>query len=158
VAGAAIGGYGLGVRINTSYSLPMGLYLSTDNPSAALVEFCPAGAFSRESSQRGYRTRGFGCPDGAVPLLKPVVAREGDWIETTPDGIAVNGQLLPHTAPLQLDGKGRRLAHWAFGRYRVQPGTVWVASTYQRGSYDSRYMGPISVTQIRRRLRPLWVL
>jgi hypothetical protein len=24
VAGAAIGGYGLGVRINTSYSLPMG--------------------------------------------------------------------------------------------------------------------------------------
>jgi conjugative transfer signal peptidase TraF len=146
------------VRINTSYSLPMGLYLTTDDPGAVLVEFCPAGIFSRDSSQRGYRTRGFGCPDRAVPLLKPVVARQGDSVETGPDGIAVNGRLLPHTAPLRLDGKGRRLTAWPFGRYRVEAGTIWVASTYHRGSYDSRYIGPISVTQIRRRLKPLWVL
>ena len=33
-----------------------------------------------------------------------------------------------------------------------------MASTYNRGSYDSRYMGPISISQIRARLRPLWLL
>ena len=39
-----------------------------------------------------------------------------------------------------------------------EEGVVWVASTYNRGSYDSRYMGPISISQIRARLRPLWLL
>ena len=91
----------VGVRINTSYSLPMGLYIATGDPSAQLVEFCPAGFFARQSSEREYRIRGIGFPDGAVPLLKPIVAREGDVVETTPLGIRVNGILLPQTEPYQ---------------------------------------------------------
>src|SRR6266700_642857 len=62
-----------GIRINTSYSLPMGVYMRTNDPEASLIEFCPDGRFA-VSSERGYRTSGF-CPDGAVPLLKPVVAK-----------------------------------------------------------------------------------
>ena len=31
-----------GVRINTSYSLPMGLYMRTSDPHASLIEFCPS--------------------------------------------------------------------------------------------------------------------
>ena len=57
----------LGVRINTSYSLPMGLYIATNDPAASLVEFCPIGLFAQQSSERGYRTPGFACMDGAVP-------------------------------------------------------------------------------------------
>ncbi len=90
----------------------------------------------------------------AVPLLKPIVAGDGDFVETTPLGIKVNGLLLPNTAPLPRDSQSRSLEPWQFGIYRVQPGTVWVASTYHRGSYDSRYMRPISTSQIRRRLKP----
>src|SRR6185437_7853705 len=30
--------------------------------------------------------------------------------------------------------------------------------TYNRGSYGSCYMGPISISQIRARLRPVWLL
>jgi conjugative transfer signal peptidase TraF len=148
----------LGVRINTSYSLPMGLYIATSAEDAPFVEFCPAGRFAEESSKRGYRTSGFACPDGAVPLLKPVVARDGDRVETSPAGISVNGVLLPKTAPLPQDSALRLLDHWPFGTYVVQPGTIWVASTYHPGSYDSRYMGPIQISQIRRRLRALWTL
>jgi hypothetical protein len=37
-ATAAIGG----VRINTSYSLPMGIYVRTHDHDARLIEFCPA--------------------------------------------------------------------------------------------------------------------
>jgi conjugative transfer signal peptidase TraF len=148
----------VGVRINTSYSLPMGLYIATKDPSAKLVEFCPTGLFARQSSEREYRSRGTACPDGAVPLLKPIVAREGDVVETTPLGIRVNGILLPQTAPLLKDGHSRALTPWPFGVYRVAPDTVWVASSYNRGSYDSRYIGPVSLSQIRRRLRPLWTL
>jgi conjugative transfer signal peptidase TraF len=148
----------LGVRVNTSYSLPMGLYIATSDPAATLIEFCPADPFARESSERGYRTPGITCPDGAVPLLKPIVARDGDHVEMTPVGIKVNGALLPKTAPLAKDALSRPLMPWPCGIYQVEPGTVWVASTYHRGSYDSRYMGPISVSQIRQRLKPLWVL
>jgi conjugative transfer signal peptidase TraF len=144
-----------GVRINTSYSLPMGLYTRTSDPRASLIEFCPEGRYAVESSERGYRTGGF-CPDGAVPLLKPVVAKPGDTVEMSADGIAVNGQLLAQTAPVAKDRLGRRLESWPNGRYTVAEGTVWVASSYNRGSYDSRYMGPIPTRLIRSRLKPLW--
>ena len=57
-----------GIRINTSYSLPMGIYVRTSDQRASLIEFCPEGRFAIESSSRGYRTRGF-CPDGAVTVM-----------------------------------------------------------------------------------------
>ena len=113
---------------------------------------------AKQIRERGYRTAGFACGDGAVPLLKPIVAREGDLVEATPKGIKVNGALLPQTVPLPSDSHSRSLKPWPFGVYRVQGGSVWVASSYNRGSYDSRYMGPIATSQIRRRLRALWVL
>ena len=147
-----------GIRINTSYSLPLGLYTTTDEPNAELIEFCPAEPFATESASRSYRTRGFACPDGAVPLLKPIVARPGDLVIVSPEGIIVNGQLLRKTQPASNDASGRLLKPWPIGLYGVEAGTVWVASTYNAGSYDSRYMGPIHTSQIRRRLRPLWLL
>ena len=147
-----------GLRINTSYSLPLGVYIRTNDPHADLVEFCPAKPFAAESSSRGYRTVGTGCPDGAVPLLKRIVAVVGDHVVFSPAGIRVNGTLLPKTAPLYRDRSGRRLHPWPFGSYTVGRGSVWVASTYNVGSYDSRYMGPIKTDQIRGRLRPLWLL
>lgn len=147
-----------GVRINTSSSIPLGLYVVTCISNAKLIEFCPSEPFATQSSERGYRTHGLSCPDGAVPILKPIVASEGDIVVVSLDGIQVNGQTLPQTAPLTADRAGRQLQPWPFGKYRVGPGEVWVASTYSKGSYDSRYMGPIRTTQIRKRLRPLWLL
>jgi conjugative transfer signal peptidase TraF len=97
-----------GIRINTSYSLPMGIYVRTSDPRAGLIEFCPEGRFAAESSARGYRTPGF-YPDGAVPLLKPVVAQPGDTVEMSAAGIAVNGRLLAQTAPVAKDRRGRLL-------------------------------------------------
>ena len=153
-ATAAIGG----VRINTSYSLPLGIYVRTHDPDSRLIEFCPVEPFATESSERGYRTHGSACADGAVPLLKPIVAVAGDRVVLSDEGMCVNGRLLPKTAPLFRDAAGRSLHPWPFGVYVVEDGAVWVASTYNRGSYDSRYMGPIKISQIRARLRPLWLL
>ena len=147
-----------GIRINTSYSLPLGLYATTNDVRAELIEFCPVEPFASESASRSYRTPGFACPDGAVPLLKPIVARPGDLVIVSPEGISVNGYLLPKSYPVSQDASGRPLKAWPSGLYGVAPGTVWVASTYNAGSYDSRYMGPIQTSQIRRRLRPLWLL
>ena len=144
----------LGIKINTSPSLPLGLYVGTSDPNANLIEFCPAEPFASLAIARGYRNEGT-CPDGAAPLLKPIAAKPGDSVELSKRGIEVNGKLLPNTAPLEVDTKARPLTAWRFGCYTVQPGTVWVASSYNPRSFDSRYLGPIAVSSIRGRLRPL---
>ena len=147
----------LGIRFNSSPSMPVGLYMVTGDEHANLVEFCPSEPFASFSSARGYRDPG-ACVDGAAPLLKPVVAIAGDVVELSNHGISVNGKLLPNTAPLPRDSKGRSLEAWAFGRYAVASGTVWVASSYHPRSFDSRYFGPVPVSAIRHRLKPLFTL
>ena len=144
-----------GLRINSSPSLPVGLYVTTGEGRANLAEFCPAEPFGDLAIARGYRESG-NCSDGAAPLLKPVVARPADVVELSGDGIAVNGRLLQNTAPLSTDTKGRPLSHWQFGRQVVQPGTVWVASSFNPRSFDSRYFGPIQIGAIRHYLQPLF--
>jgi conjugative transfer signal peptidase TraF len=145
-----------GLRINTTNSLPLGIYVITSDPTAPLVEFCPEGDFSALSSSRGYRPPG-PCPDGAAPLLKPVIANSGDTVAVVNEGIRVNGRLLPNTAPQRVDTAGRPLTAWPPGAYAVAPATLWVASTYHPDSFDSRYFGPIPVRLVRHRLRSLWV-
>jgi conjugative transfer signal peptidase TraF len=106
---------------------------------------------------RGYRDPGT-CRDGAAPLLKPVIARSGDVVEVSARGISVNGALLPNTAPLATDTKGRHLEAWASGRYVVAPEAIWVASSYHPRSFDSRYFGPLSTSAIRHRLKAFLTL
>jgi type IV secretory pathway protease TraF len=69
----------------------------------------------------------------------------------------VNGVLVRNTAPRWLDTFGRTMTPWPFGAYNVAPGTVWVASSYNAKSFDSRYFGPVAVSSIRAHLRPLLV-
>jgi len=139
-----------GLRINTSASLPIGLYITSSHE--AFVELCPDD--HGLSAQRGYRHKGV-CPDGAAPLVKPVIGKAGDEVVLSSAGTAVNGKLLPNSAPLDHDSTGRPLTHWPFGRFRLAPGTLWVTSSYNPRSYDSRYLGPIPETAVRARLRPL---
>lgn len=146
-----------GIRFNTSPSLPLGLYIITADATATLVEFCPAEPFASFSISRGYRDRG-ACGDGAAPLLKPVIASAGDLVELSARGISVNGVLLQNTTPLQKDSAGRPLRAWPFGRYAVDENTIWVASTYQARSFDSRYFGPVSRNLVRHRLKPFLTL
>ena len=144
----------LGIRFNLTESLPGLIYVITTDNSSPLVEFCPEGVSAQLSKERGYRRPGM-CPDGAAPMLKPVVAKAGDIVEVSANGITVNGTLLCNTAPRDKDSRGRPLMSWPFGRYRVCPGFVWVASEYNGLSFDSRYYGPIPVSRIRHHLRPL---
>ena len=145
-----------GLRINVTPSIPLGLYITTRNVPrpGEIAEFCPTGMPEEESSR--YRGYGLACQDRAIPLLKPIVAGQGDLVEFSPHGIRVNGHLLPNTAPRLVDGKGRAIRAWPMGVYTVDHRHVVVASTYHPGSYDSRYLGPIPVADMTATLRPLW--
>ena len=126
-----------GLRINTSPSLPMGLYMTTADAGANLVEFCPVEPFATLSIVRGYRDPG-ACRDGAAPLLKPIVAKSGDVVEVSSRGISVNGALLPNTAPLTRDTKGRHLRSLAVRavcrRSRNRMGRLLLSSAQLRQS------------------------
>jgi conjugative transfer signal peptidase TraF len=158
VAGVSLGTFQLcglvGLRFNASPSLPVGLYVTSSQPKANLVEFCPAEPFASFAISRGYRDAGT-CRDGAAPLMKPIVAHAGDVVELSGQGIAVNGRLLPNTAPRTADSHGRPLTPWPFGYYVLAPDTVWVASSHHPRSFDSRYFGPIPTSSIRDHVRPL---
>jgi conjugative transfer signal peptidase TraF len=158
VVGILFAGAGaLGIRVNSSPSLPVGLYQVTSGADATLVEFCPAEPFASLANARGYRQAGT-CPDGGSPLMKPVVARAGDSVQVSARGILVNGKAIANSAPLLRDTAGRPLTSWPSGKYTVDLGTVWVVSDYHPRSFDSRYFGPVSEVLIRSRLRPLLVL
>ena len=145
-----------GVRWNPTASVRTGLYVITDDVNAPLVAFCPTGEAATEAIARGYRPRGLQCPDKYAALLKPVAARAGDTVEVSQNGISVNGRLLPNTASFKTDVKKRPMHVWPNGTYIVQPGTVWVLSTYNKYSYDSRYYGPIQLSTVITHAKPFW--
>jgi type IV secretory pathway protease TraF len=90
--------------------------------------------------------------------MKPIIAKPGDHVQLTAAGISVNGRFLANTAPLTMDTQHRPLQHFPYGRYTVGKGEVWVASSYNFHSFDSRYYGPVSILLISRHLRPLLTL
>jgi conjugative transfer signal peptidase TraF len=144
----------VGLRINTSPSLPIGIYIKTSDPTADLVEFCPAEPYAHFAIVRGYRDAG-NCDDGGAPFLKPVIAQSGDLVEVSPGGISVNGKLIRNTAPISADSKGRPLVAWPAGRSVVPTDSIWVASSFHPKSFDSRYFGPVPASTIRDYLRPI---
>jgi conjugative transfer signal peptidase TraF len=86
-----------------------------------------------------------------------MVAQAGDRVTVSLGGIAVNGIVLPNSAPRLRDTAGRPLVSLPPGTYEVRPGTLWVVSTYESSSYDSRYFGAIDESQVLSRLRPFLV-
>jgi conjugative transfer signal peptidase TraF len=148
--------YMVGFRQNLTQSQPPGIYRLTDSPSDPLVCFCPTGNASNVSVDRGYRAESWACPDGHAPLLKPVAARAGDVVTVTHQGISVNGVRLPNTESYAHDAHGNSMNQWPEGTYTVQPGTVWVLSTYNKLSYDSRYFGAISEATIAKHGHLVW--
>ena len=89
MASVLTGGWALGVRLNLTASLPLGLYIATDQPTD-YVAFCLGGQPEKIALARQYITSGH-CPGGGTPLLKPIVARPSDSVIYSHAGIAVNG-------------------------------------------------------------------
>ena len=151
-------GWLAGLRLNLTGSLPVGLYvISPSLPvRGALVLVCLPAKVAEFARARGYVPRGVQCPGGVSAVGKPVVAIAGDTVTVTPAGIVVNGAAVPNTRTLASDRKGRRLPLLPAGRWVVEPGTVWIVSSYSRYSFDSRYFGAIEARQVRANLQRLW--
>ena len=143
------------LRINLTPSEPLGLWqvVAPDRPAAVgdLVFICPpTGPLSEFGLARGYFLRGI-CPGGAAPLIKTIAAIAGAKIAVGVN-VRIDGVPLQHSRLSSRDGQGRALAPWADGV--VPPGQFFLHSRF-RGSYDSRYFGPVPDTGLLGLARPL---
>jgi conjugative transfer signal peptidase TraF len=146
------------VRLNTSASVPRGLYwLSKDRPTRAdLILFCPPSLAATLAAARHYLPSGL-CPGDVEPMGKILLASAGDVVDLTASGLAINGRPLPSSQPRGTDSQGRPLAHYRFGTFTVARGELWVFSPHPR-SFDSRYFGPVPGGLLMGTLSPLLTL
>jgi conjugative transfer signal peptidase TraF len=153
-----------GIRVNTSASVPTGLWLQTAArppnellTRGTIVTFCPSDAPPfRLAKQRGYMGGGW-CPHEYQPLFKPIVAIAGDRVSISPAGIEVNGVHIANSAPLYADNAHQFLPTPRYGIFTVQPGFIWLVSSYNSLSFDSRYFGAVEISSVRSIAVPLWV-
>lgn len=128
------------VRVNTSPSLPLGLYRPVELPFERnrLVSACLPLSIAGFGRARVYLPPGR-CPGGAAPVLKYLAAVPGDLVEVTRNGIIVNGVRLRHSGALSRDSRGRSLVAVPPGSYRLRA-CYWLAAPHPL-SWDSRYFG-----------------
>lgn len=121
----------LGFRFNLTRSLPVGVYRSTTEPvtRGSIVHVCLPSEVAEFARARGYLGPG-PCTGGVRPLGKMVLALEGDVVTMRPDAIRVNGVMVPRSATVPRDSRGRSLPHHPWGEYRLDSGQLWLFSPY----------------------------
>ncbi|KTD14360.1 conjugative transfer signal peptidase TraF [Legionella israelensis] len=149
----------MGFRINMTDSIPIGLYRISNikNLKNAFVIFCPEDKpVFQQAKNRGYIGSGF-CPGGYGYLMKKVVAIKGDIISVTDEGVLVNHQLISFSKPISTDGINRPLPQWRTIDYQLKEDEILTMTSQSAWSFDSRYYGPVHLSQIKGIITPVWV-
>lgn len=136
------------VVYNPSDSAPRGFYAVKPvvvHSGDWIVTRLPTDAI-RFAAERAYLPAG-------VPLLKRVVAMGGDHVCVRDARVWING--APRATALQIDSQGRPLQPWR-GCRALEEGELFLLSTQQPSSFDSRYFGPIVRRAVYGRATPLW--
>lgn len=145
-----------GLHINYTKSAPIGIWIEKPAESlkyGSMVSICPhAVPIVKDLTEQGRLSPGDCADTGAMPLLKPVAAMEGDIVRIrSGEPISINGGALRNSLPAS------GLNPWPDGDYLVAAGEIWVFSDYSERSFDSRYFGPVSLSNIRAEVKPLLV-
>jgi conjugative transfer signal peptidase TraF len=159
LAMAAIVARATGLRLNTTASMPRGLYREVRGLPirGTLVAVCLPESIARFGLERYYLGPG-SCPGGAEPVLKQVTALGGDLVEVTPSGVVIDGTLLEHSRPFQEDRAGRALEPFESARHVLSGAEIWLHSPYEERSWDSRYYGPVPVENALAVVEPVWTV
>jgi type IV secretory pathway protease TraF len=91
------------------------------------------------------------------PVAQANRCTSGDTVTVSEAGIAINGKLLSEFKAIPQGCNRAAHASSPAGTYPVLPGTVWVISSYNRFSFDSRYFGPIHLDERVQYAKPFWL-
>lgn len=99
------------------------------------------------AAQRGYLP-------AHIPLLKRVGAVAPQHVCLIADQVRIDGVLVATVLP--ADRMGRPLPSWRQCR-QLRPGELFLLSTTNPASFDSRYFGPVSASAVIGIAHPLWL-
>jgi len=135
---------------NPSASAPRGWYQVSPAVGLKVDDYVLANlspSVKRLAAERGY------LPE-SVPLLKRIGALADQFVCVRRHSLWVDGRLA--ATALTHDGRGRELVAWPDCRV-LAPDEILLVSRDNSASFDSRYFGPIRVTQVIGKASPLWV-
>lgn len=151
--------YQLGYRINLSESYPRGIYKSIPKKTidyGDFVMFCPKDSpLMQEALKRHYILRGQ-CEGGYYPLLKKVVALQGDKVEIK-EYVYINGEKQKRSKLYKKDPKGDPLPQPTKDKITIAKGYMFVLSDYHELSFDSRYIGAIELNKTISLMKPYYL-
>lgn len=155
IAALAVLGFGgatvCGIRLNTSPSMPRGLWIEHAVPAEVHRGDVVAACLEPSEAVQYYVGPGDCQSTSLEPVIKPVVAVAGDTVAITEAGVVVDGSPVRHSARLSRDGHGRSMAVLfpppIEGAVVVPPGFVWLVAPMDE-SFDSRYLGPVRTSSI----------
>lgn len=150
--------YQAGLRLNTTGSIPLGLYRMSSDPieKGAYVLWCPPERPEFDlAKERGYIGAGF-CPGGYGNMMKKVVASHHDVVSVTDAGVKVNGTLMPASQPMEADSMGRALPRFRVTDQVLVLSELMLMSDTNSRSFDARYFGPVQRAHIQSRIHPVW--
>ena len=136
------------VVYNASDSVPVGWYRigpaqALHVGSVVLVRLPAAPAAL--AARRGYLP-------AHIPLLKRIGAMAPQSVCAHDGIVRIDG--APVAATLRVDGMGRQLAAWPQCR-RLAHGELFLLSTDDRASFDSRYFGPVPASAVIGQAQPI---
>jgi len=88
-----------------------------------------------------------------IPLLKRIGAMAPQAVCVRGGIVRIDGVSVAITLP--VDGSGRRLTPWRQCR-RLRTGELFLLSTSNPASFDSRYFGPVKASAVIGLAQPLW--
>lgn len=140
---------GYSVAINTTPSMPRGLYLVAPADTALrgdIVAVCiPPSDAARLYRERDYLPKSTRCASNLAPVLKPIVAEPGDSVTLDKQGVWVNGELQRNSRIFDTDSQGRPIDHMPVPWHDVlRSGEYFLLANHIERSLDSRYYGTVS--------------
>ncbi len=149
--------YFAGYRINTTKSIPQGVYkiVSGQAEKGDYVLFCPpATAIFAEAKERGYIGIGF-CEGGTGLLMKKILAAKNDVVTSGVNGVFVDGEKIINSKPLEADSHGNKMEIYEVVNLKLNNKQVLLMSDISAKSFDARYFGVIERSHIKSKIRPV---
>jgi conjugative transfer signal peptidase TraF len=151
-------GEAIGLLISNTDSAGLtGIYrvVSRELKRGELVAACLPFDFALQGLTGGYLRTG-ACLGNAEPGGKIAGALPGDVVDIEPDWIAVNGRRIPHSAVASHDSAGLPLPRASWAKHKVAGREAWLLGLNDRRRCDSRYFGPVPLTNVRGQLEPIF--
>ena len=152
------------IYVNTTPSLPVGLYKKIDAPieKGAYVAFCPPNwDVFKTAQERGFINASDGtngnCLSGHGLMLKQVKAMPGDLVSIDSSGVSINGNKLPLSEPLSIDDRAQFMPAFRLLPKLLESSEVLLMANINDRSFDARYFGLVDQKHIVARVKP-WII